>query len=178
MMTQACTELDGLPHAVFLRRLAGARSETSADARLGNGAFLALRLVDLLGPGRGPAHADVFRYQHAATERVCRELPTDHTETSHLIGVVLAVADAFHQQEVRIVAPALLAYAHYLEDELRLDEALDALETLHRVGAERLACSDAIAVQLRIGRVNRKLHRFRSEEHTSELQSQSNLVCR
>ena len=159
-MTQACTELDGLPHAVFLRRLAGARSATSADARLGNGAFLALRLVDLLGPGRGPAHADVFRYQHAATERVCRELPTDHTETSHLIGVVLAVADAFHQQEVRIVAPALLAYAHYLEDELRLDEALDALETLHRVGAERLACSDAIAVQLRIGRVNRKLHRF------------------
>ena len=71
-MTQACTELDGLPHAVFLRRLAGARSATSADARLGNGAFLALRLVDLLGPGRGPAHADVFRYQHAATERVCR----------------------------------------------------------------------------------------------------------
>ena len=66
-MTQTCTERDGLTHAVFLRRLAGAHSATSADARLGNGAFLALRLVDLLGPERGPAHADAFTYQHAAT---------------------------------------------------------------------------------------------------------------
>jgi len=159
-MTLACTERDGLPHSVFLRRLAGARAATSADARLGNAAFLALRLVDLLGPGRGPAHADVFRYQHAATERVCRELPNDCTETGHLTGLVRATADAFQEQDVRVVAPALLAYAYFLEDELRLDEALDALETLHRVGAERLACADAIAVQLRIGRVNRKLNRF------------------
>ncbi len=160
MVTQTCTERDGLTHAVFLRRLAGAPSATSADARLGNGAFLALRLVDLLGPGSGPAHADVFRYQQAATERVCRALPADCPETGHLTGLVRAAADAFQDQEVRVVAPALLAYAHFLEDELRLDEALDALETLHRVGAEHLACADAIAVQLRIGRVNRKLNRF------------------
>ena len=128
-MTQPCMERDGLPHAVFLRRLAGARAATSADARLGNAAFLALRLVDLLGPGRGPAHADVFRYQHAATERVCRELPNDCTETSHLTGLVRAVADAFQDEDTRIVVPALLAYAHYLEDELRLEEALDVLRS-------------------------------------------------
>src|SRR2546423_5270439 len=108
MMTQTCTERHGLTHAAFLKRLAGAHSATSADARLGNGAFLALRLVDLLGPGRGPAHADVFRYQHAATERVCRELPGDCTETSHLTGLVRAVADAFQVHDARIVVPALL----------------------------------------------------------------------
>jgi len=159
-MTQACTELDGLPHAVFLRRLAGARSATSADARLGNGAFLALRLVDLLGPGRGPAHADVFRYQHAATERVCRELPADRPETSHLTGLVRAVADAFQERDARIAVPALLAYAHYLEDELRLEEALDVLDSLLGIVDERLAPSDVIAAQLRIGRVNRKLNRL------------------
>src|SRR5207248_5388050 len=123
-MTQPCTERDGLPHAVFLRRLAGARAATSTDARLGNAAFLVLRLVDLLGPSRGPAHADVFRYQHAATEHTCRELPNDCTETGHLTGLVRATADAFQEQDVRVVAPALLAYAYFLEDELRLDEAL------------------------------------------------------
>ena len=159
-MTQACTEQDGLPHAVFLRRLAGARSATSADARLGNGAFLALRLVDLLGPGRGPAHADVFRYQHAATERVCRELPADRPETSHLTGLVRAVADAFQEQDARIAVPALLAYAHYLEDELRLEEALDVLDCMLSVTASALRLSDKIAAQLRIGRVSRKLNRF------------------
>ena len=58
------------------------------------------------------------------------------------------------------MVPALLAYAHYLEDELRLEEALDVLETLVAVGADLLGCSDAIAAQLRIGRVNRKLNRF------------------
>jgi tetratricopeptide (TPR) repeat protein len=159
-MTQPCMERDGLPHAVFLRRLAGARSATSPDARLGNGAFLALRLVDLLGPGRGSAHADVFRYQHAATERVCRELPGDRTETSHLTGLVRAVAHAFQDQDARIAVPALFAYAHYLEDELRLEEALDVLDSLLGIVDERLAPSDEIAAQLRIGRVNRKLNRL------------------
>ncbi len=160
MMTQACSERDSLPHAAFLQRLAGAPAATSLDARLGNGAFLALRLVDLLRPGGEAAHPDAFRYQHAATERMCRELPTAGTETGHLNGLVRSTAEAFRSRNPRQVVPALLAYAHYLEDELRLEEALDVLETLVAVGADQLGCSDAIAAQLRIGRVNRKLNRF------------------
>src|SRR5437773_8752765 len=113
MMTQACSERDSLPHAAFLQRLAGVPAATSLDARLGNGAFLALRLVDLLRPGGEPTHPDAFRYQHAATERMCRELPVDHTETAHLRSLVRSAADAFQAQDVRVVAPALLAYAHY-----------------------------------------------------------------
>src|SRR5437879_10805780 len=136
MRTLPGTQRDGLPQAVFLRRLAGARSATSGDARLGHGAFLALRLVDRLGPGRGAAHADVFRYQHAATERACRELPGDRTETSHLTGLVRAVADAFREHDARIVVPALFAYAHYLENELLLEEALDVLAALPCVADE------------------------------------------
>jgi len=159
-MTQACSERDSLPHAAFLQRLAGAPAATSLDARLGNGAFLALRLVDLLRPGGEAAHPDAFRYQHAATERMCRELPTAGTETGHLNGLVRSTAEAFRSRNPRQVVPALLAYAHYLEDELRLEEALDVLETLVAVGADQLGCSDAIAAQLRIGRVNRKLNRF------------------
>jgi len=159
-MTQACSERDSLPHAAFLQRLAGVPAATSLDARLGNGAFLALRLVDLLRPGGEAAHPDAFRYQHAATERMCRELPTAGTETGHLNGLVRSTAEAFRSRNPRQVVPALLAYAHYLEDELRLEEALDVLETLVAVGADQLGCSDAIAAQLRIGRVNRKLNRF------------------
>src|SRR5213596_3305128 len=113
MMTQTCTERDRLPHAVFLKRLAGAPTATSVDGRLGNGAFLALRLVDLLGPVGEPAHPEAFRYQHAATERMCRELPADRTETAHLAGLVRSAAEAFRTSDVGLVVPALLAYAHY-----------------------------------------------------------------
>src|SRR2546422_1137102 len=63
---------------------------------------------------------------------------------------------AFEQHRVGLALPALFAYAHYLEDEMRLEEALDVLDTLLRVGGEKL----------------------RSEEHTSELQSRLHLVWR
>ncbi|PYP49407.1 MAG: hypothetical protein DMD45_14625, partial [Gemmatimonadetes bacterium] len=49
-MNESAPGLYSLPHAVFLRRLAGATRGTSLDARLGRAAFVALRLVDLLAP--------------------------------------------------------------------------------------------------------------------------------
>src|SRR5256885_11826127 len=77
--------------------------------------FRSLRLVDLLEDPQ-PRYADAFHYQHAATERSCRDLPADDVEAAHLVGLVRSAADAFQEQ--------------------------------------------------------------RSEEHTSELQSPCNLVCR
>src|SRR5256886_14294253 len=91
---------------------------------------------------------------------MCKELPADRTETSHLTGLVRAVADAFQEQDARIAVPALLAYAHYLEDELRLEEALDVLDCMLSATAAALRLSDKIAAQLRIGRVSRKINRF------------------
>ena len=158
-MRDAALRQSGLPHAVFLRRLAGAASAGAADARLSQGAFLALRLVDLLEDPQ-PLYADAFHYQHAATERSCRDLPADDVEAAHLVGLVRSAADAFQEQDVRLALPALLAYAHHLEDVLMLDQALDVLETATRVGGERMAASDAIAVRLRTARVLRKLNAF------------------
>lgn len=158
-MSDAALRQSGLPHAVFLRRLAGAPSATEQDARLSQGAFLALRLVDLLADPH-PLYTDAFHYQHAATERVCRDLPVDNVDTAHLVGLVRAAADAFQACDVRLVLPALLAYAHHLEDALQLEEALDVLRTVLSLGSERLGSSDRIATHLRIGRVNRKLNRF------------------
>jgi tetratricopeptide (TPR) repeat protein len=105
-----------------------------------------------------------FQYQLAATEQSCRELPGDSTETAHLCGLTQAAADAFRARDVRLVIPALLAYAHYLEDELRLPESLDVLETTLRVGGAALASGDRIATRLRLARVLRKLNLFDAAE--------------
>src|SRR5204862_1022581 len=56
------------------------------------------------------------------------------------------------------------AYAHYLEDEMRLEEALDVLDTLLRVGGEKLPATDAVGARLRRARVYRKLNAFDAAE--------------
>ncbi len=153
-----------LLHAVFLRRLAGAAAGSAPPARLGYGAFLTLRLADLLDPGSQAVRPDAFTYQLAALDRANRQLPGDSTETAHLIGLMHATADAFRARDSQLVVPALLAYAHYLEDELLLEEALDVLETVVRVGGDALRSSDHVASRLRVARVLRKLNEFGAAE--------------
>ena len=167
-MNESAPGLYSLPHAVFLRRLAGATRGTSLDARLGRAAFVALRLIDLLAPDEPALPRDAFHYQHAATDRACRGLPADRPETSHLIGVVQSTADAYHTRDVGLLFPALFAYAHYLEDEMCLEEALDVLETLERVGGDRFRAEDQVAARLRMARVLRKLNRFDEAEQGYE----------
>src|SRR5690348_11615734 len=158
------TRVESLPHAIFLQRVSSHASPASLEARLGQGAFLALRLVDLLAPGHQPVSPDAFHYQCVATDRFCRELRGTSPEGSHVHGTTASAADAYRSGDVRQVVPALVAYAHFLEDELRLEEALDVLVTLLEVGGDRLAVSDAVAARLRIARVNRKLNRFDEAE--------------
>lgn len=157
-----------LLHAVFLRRLADASAGSASPARLGHVAFLTLRLVDLLDPGHETVRLDAFAYQLAALDRANRQLPGDSTETAHLIGLMHATADAFRARDAQLVVPALLAYAHYLEDELLLEEALDAIETAVRVGGEALRDSDRVACRLRAARVLRKLNEFDAAEEAYE----------
>jgi len=144
----------GLPHAVFLQRVAD-EPATSPDVRLGQGAFLVLRFVDLLAPDREPPTPDVFRYQWAATERYCAELSGEGTEASHLSCIVRAAGEAHRTGEFHLIAPALFAYALYLEQESHLEEAEDVLQTMITVGLERLQTSDTISAWLRLGRVRR-----------------------
>ena len=154
-----------LPHAVFLERATN-EPPTSAAVRLGQGAFLVLRLVDLLAPDRDPpTSSEVFRYQSAATQRYCAELGPLGAEVTHLQGLVRNAVDVYAHQDARLITPALLAYAHYLEDDGHYLEALDVLETLLRVAERRMRDADWIATALRVGRVNRKMHRFDEAEH-------------
>src|SRR5947208_1851292 len=163
-MTDSVAQHAGLPHAVFLHRLAGESPSSALEPRLGRAAFVALRLVDLLGPEYPTLHPDAFRYQHVATARCCRDLPPGATEGSHLVGLVQGTHDAFEQGSVGLVLPALFAYAHYLEDEMRLEEALDVLDTLLKVGGAKLAPADAVGARLRRARVCRKLNAFDAAE--------------
>src|ERR1700675_3790059 len=66
------------------------RPRPPPHARTSHVAFVTLRLVDLLGPEPAPLPAGAFQYQLAATERCCRDLPGDSTETAHLAGLLLA----------------------------------------------------------------------------------------
>src|SRR5438876_787750 len=165
-MTDSVVQHAGLPHAVFLHRLAGESPSSALEPRLGRAAFVALRLVDLLGAEYTTLHPDAFHYQHVATARCCRDLPPGATETSHLVGLVQGTHDAFEQGSVGLVLPALFAYAHYLEDEMRLEEALDVLDTLLRVGGEKLPATDAVGARLRRARVYRKLNEFDAAEQS------------
>src|SRR2546428_7518836 len=154
-MTDPASQHASLPHAVFLQRMASGS---------GQAAFIVLRLVDLLGPEHATLHPDAFHYQYVATARCCRGLPPGATETSHLLGLGRSTADAFRQQSTGLVLPALFAYAHYLEDEMRLEEALDVLDTLLHVGGAKLAPADAVGARLRRARVCRKLNAFDAAE--------------
>src|SRR5438046_7400958 len=135
--TELRTRGAGLPHAVFLQRVAD-EPATSPEVRLGQGAFLTLRFVDLLSPDREPPTSDVFRYQWAATERYCAELAGEGTEASHLSCIVRATGEAHRTKDMQSVAPALFAYALYLEQESHFEESEDALITMINVGAQRI----------------------------------------
>ena len=151
-----------LRHAVFLARATSEPETGTPAARLGQAAFLVLRLVDLLAPGQSGGTPDVFLYQASATDRYARELDLDSPEKAHLLAVVKGAQDAFSARQPRLATPALVAYGHYLEDVGLYEEALDVLDTTLIVGGEGLTPGDAIATTLRIARVNRKLARFDS----------------
>ena len=157
-------KFESLPHAIFLQRVSGGESATSLEARLGQGAFLALRLVDLLAPDRTPVSEDAFHYQWIATDRFCRELSAAATEGAHVHGIAESVSDARRLDNVQMVVPALFAYALFLEDSLRLEEAIDVLTTVLLVVGTRLSRPDGVAAHLRFARLHRKLNRFDEAE--------------
>ena len=163
-MPSARLKFESLPHAIFLQRATGPSPAASLEARLGQGAFLALRLVDLLAPDRDPVSQDAFHYQWVATDRFCGELRAAAAEGVHVHRVAASASDAHRLSDPRFIGSALLVYALYLEDAMHLEEALDVLRTLVQVGGMRLSSSDAVAVRLRIARVHRKLNRFDEAE--------------
>src|SRR6184192_4745803 len=103
-----------------------------------------------------------FFFNDTATTEIYTSIDT--LSLHDALPISASAADAHRLNDRRMIAPALLAYAHYLEDAMRLDEALDVLWTLVQVGGPQLSSPDAVAVRLRLARVKRKLNRFDEAE--------------
>src|SRR5260370_33666848 len=109
-------KFESLPPAIFLQRVSGPQAATTLEARLGQGAFLALRLVDLLARDRSAVSGDAFHYQWIATHRFCRELRATATEGAHVHGIAASASDAYRLGQVPEGVPAPFADAHSLRD--------------------------------------------------------------
>ena len=96
--------------------------------RGGHGAFLVLRLVDLLRPDRAPLDEQAFAYQRTAVERFVTE--GEPTEDGDWLGLVLeAVKEALADPLRDALVETLGGYAINRRDAERYDEAVDVLET-------------------------------------------------
>ena len=127
---------ESLPHAIFLQRASGRDSAAGLEARLGQGAFLALRLVDLLAPDPAPVSEDSFHYQWIATDRFCRELSATAAEGAHIHAIAQSASEARRLDDAGRVAPSLFAYAHFLETEhvlIKIHRPLQIVQPIARV---------------------------------------------
>ena len=140
-------------HEAFL---AHAAEPGNQEGRHALGGFLTLRLADRFDPAEEAAHPLALAYQVRATRDYLTDLEPQNVEANHLLQIV-RMADAVQQGGSRaILWPPLLSYANWLEQELRLSEALDVVETALRLTDGR-APAEEIAALLQRARILRLL---------------------
>lgn len=155
-LSDSHTPANGL-HEPFLQRAADADAEPSSSHALG--AFLTMRLVDQYTANRSPPQPDALAYQIRATSDFLREMHPPTVEGNHLLEIVRVAGGAHDTQNVRLLWPPLLAFAFWLENQLRLSEALDVLETGVRLSHREVGEED-VAAHLQLGRVLRLSGQF------------------
>ena len=139
-------------HEPFLRRAADATDGHTSGVALGG--FLTLRLVDVFDRRFETLSAEALAYQVQATRDYLADLNPSTVEVKHLIGIVRAAQSAFEQRNRRLLWPSLLAFAFWLEQELRLDEALDVLDAAMAL-SDGVEAEEEIATLLQRARVLR-----------------------
>lgn len=144
-------------HEPFLRRASDQEHDPGGGAALGG--FLTMRLVDSLSQRMGRISAEGLHYQLRATADYLEELQPRTTEVNHLLEIVRIGESVLETKSPRLLWPPMLALAHWLEGELRLDEALDVLQTALCISDGRDA-EEEVATYLQRGRVLREAGRF------------------
>lgn len=144
-------------HEAFLERAA------TPDAGPGGGghalgAFLTMRLVDQFAADAGAAFPDALAYQITSTRDYLVNLHPQSVELGHLQEIARAAGAAHERDEGRLLWPPMLAFAYWLEQEHRLSEALDVIETAMRLSDGRDA-EEEVAALLQRARLVRKLSR-------------------
>ena len=143
-------------HEPFLARAAEPGAELGRHAL---GAFLTLRLADRFRPEEEPSHPLALAYQIRATRDYLLDLHPQNPEAAHLLEVV-RLAEGVQEGGVRsMLEPPLLAYAHWLEQELKLDQAFDVVETALGL-SDGSAPTEGVSALLQRGRVLRHLGRL------------------
>ncbi len=144
-------------HEPFLQRAADSGAEPASSHALA--AFLTMRLVDQFATDRPSPPEDALAYQVRATRDFIKGLQSPSVESNHLYEIVRVAAGIGAFRKARLLWPPLLAFAYWLEQELRLEEALDVLRTGLCLGTDG-ATESEIAAHLQLGRVFRLAGRF------------------
>jgi tetratricopeptide (TPR) repeat protein len=158
-MVEVTAQPGGLQHVVFLER--AVHDASAMPGGFGKAAFLVLRLVDLVSVGYRPSvRNELFGYQAAATGRYCSEHLEPDPSSDLLLDLVRVATYAHRREDPGLLAPAMIALAHGLEDMACYEEALDVLRTLERVARLQLRPADAVTAALRTARLERQMGRF------------------
>lgn len=144
-------------HEPFLERAADPKYQEWGQHSLG--AFLTLRLVDRFNARATEMPRGALEYQINATRDYLLDLRPQNAETGHLLEMVRVAEAVVNGGKRQLLWSPLLAYAFWLEEELRLNEALDALDTALRL-SDGTCVNEEAAANLQRGRVLRLLGRL------------------
>lgn len=125
-------------------------------------ALVALRLADRFGEGRWAGGVSELRHQIHAAENQLGILVQPTVEGRFLRSVIEMAATAAQAGTARPMLPALLAYGAWLDEQMRLEEALDVVETACRLSD--LERADLVEAHLLRARVLRLLSRYRESQ--------------
>ena len=144
-------------HEPFLEWAAGKDGEIDGD--LGLGAFLTMRLVDQFAVSGLDAGIGALEYQCAATLKFVEGIYPITNRSTMLREIAVVAQEALRATDPRLLFSPLLAFAYCLEEEPRLREALDVLETVLGLSDGR-AAEEEVNACLQLGRVLRNLGEF------------------
>jgi tetratricopeptide (TPR) repeat protein len=152
-------------HRSFLRRARQQREhKCEIDSQLALAAFLVASLVDRMHRAAGDGDdGEGYRWQLRSTRHFVKELPENHAERAHLGALIDAMDQALPPKHA-VVRLSLVAYAYFLNQEARLEDALDILELAARTHDGGCPPEEYASIAMFVGRVNRRLAHFPAAE--------------
>jgi tetratricopeptide (TPR) repeat protein len=152
-------------HRSFLRRARQQREHRcEVDSQLALAAFLVASLVDRMHRATQDSDdSEGYRWQLRSTRHFIQELPENHAECAHLGALIDAMDQALPPKHAA-VRMSLVSYAYFLNQEARLEEALDILELAAKTHDGGCPAEEYASIAMFVGRVNRRLARFPAAE--------------
>jgi len=141
-------------HEPFLERASAGGTDGAGSSALG--AFLTLRFADRAAE-RDDGQKEALAYQARATLDFLDDL-TPSPEVTHLVEITKVARAVGRGSSNHLLCAPLLAFAYWLEQELRLEEALDVVDSAQRIGG--LTPSEVVAATLQRARILRLLGQF------------------